>query len=124
MGILLVVCTILNWIGYHKIFKVYYLGNKSKSITNEIIWSMLGACFEVAIIMWIGEWLISVVVIIAFAIGIFLAIKEVYKLIKQAKDVFTKKDAIQSEAENVECQKEENKEDTECKKEENTEVDE
>lgn len=91
-GILLVVFAIINWVIYHKIFVVFYFGNKSKSIMNEIIWCLLIACFETALVMVLGQWALGIIFAILMIIGICLALKEMVKTFKEVKDTLVKKD--------------------------------
>ena len=90
LSILLLVFTIVNWIIYHKIFKVYYLGSISKGIWKETVVCFFVAGVETAIVMIAGQWILGIIFAIAMIIGIYFAVREMIKTFKQAKDLVAK----------------------------------
>ncbi len=102
MEIMLLVFTVINWVVYHKIFRVYYFGNAGQSIFKEIFGCSLVAVLEVAIVMTVG----GVVLPIVFVVGaIVLVIYTIYKIcngIKSGNDDVTEEEPEQRAMENNE----------------------
>lgn len=84
--------TFLNWFIYHKIFTVYYVGGVGKGLLKEIVGSFIVAILEMALFYQLGVYVIQIVIIIAFVIGIILVIKEIYQFIVKGKQQFVKKE--------------------------------
>ena len=84
--------TFLNWFIYHKIFTVYYVGGVGKGLLKEIVGSFIVAMLEMALFYQLGVYVIQIVIIIAFVIGIILVIKEIYQFIVKGKQQFVKKE--------------------------------
>lgn len=86
MGIALVALIILNWVIYHKIFDVYYFGGMRKSLTSEFIWCAIIACFELAIFITVGKWLLKGVILIAAIVAIVAVVFGVWKFFEKRKE--------------------------------------
>lgn len=86
-GVILVFLIILNWVIYHKIFKVIYFGSVSKSLGREFIWCAIAAAFEMAAIMYVGK---IVLILLLIAVGIIFAIWLIYKMYKLIKSISEK----------------------------------
>lgn len=86
-GVILLFLIIMNWVIYHKIFKVIYFGSVSKSLGNEFIWCTIAAAVEMAAIMYVGKIVLILLLIVA---GIIFAIWLIYKMYKFAKIISEK----------------------------------
>lgn len=86
-GVILLFLIIMNWVIYHKIFKVIYFGSVSKSLGNEFIWCAIAAAVEMAAIMYVGKIVLILLLIVA---GIIFAIWLIYKMYKFAKIISKK----------------------------------
>lgn len=86
-GVILIFLIIMNWVIYHKIFKVIYFGSVSKSLGREFIWCAIGAAFEMAAIMYVGKIVLILLLIVA---GIIFAIWLIYKIYKLVKNISEK----------------------------------
>lgn len=63
---------IVNWVIYHKIFRVYYFGNAAGNIMVELVLSFFAGILEVALLINF-KW--PVIVIAVIALLVFLAKK-------------------------------------------------
>lgn len=86
MEIALAILIGLNWLIYHKIFVVYYFGGMRKSLTKEFIWCAIAACFELAIFLTIGQWLLGLLIPIAIIVGIVILVRKVLGKGKKSKE--------------------------------------
>lgn len=64
---LLIFLAIVNWLLYHKIFRVYYFGNASGSIMVELVMSFLAGVLELALLVNFS-WVFVVIAVIALVV--------------------------------------------------------
>ena len=82
MGIILLILIGVNWVIYHKIFRVYYFGNVGQSIFKEIFGCSLAAVLELAVIMTVGGAVLGALPVVgAIGLGIY-AVYRVYEFVK------------------------------------------
>ena len=82
MEIMLLILIGVNWVIYHKIFRVYYFGNVGQSIFKEIFGCSLVAVLELAIIMTVGGAVLGALPVVgAIGLGIY-AVYRIYKFVK------------------------------------------
>ena len=86
-----IVLTFLNWIIYHKIFTVYYLGGVGKGFVREFVGSWILAMLEMALFYKLGGVLLKILVVVAMAVGLAFAVREIYRLYKDIRNLFKKK---------------------------------
>lgn len=94
-GIVLLALIALNWILYHKVFLVFYFGGMRKSLTSEFIWCAIAACIELALIMAVGQWVLTAVFVIG---GIILTIYVVHSIYKILRRLIKKVSATRTDA--------------------------
>lgn len=82
MEIMLLILIVVNWLIYHKIFRVYYFGNAGQSIFKEIFGCSLVAVIELAIIMTVGGWILGALLIIGVIALAIYVIYRIYKFVK------------------------------------------
>lgn len=68
MPIVFFVLVIVNIILYHKIFRVYYF-DVGKGLINEFICAVIFAILEIALFMWLGSWIVSLIVGVVSLVG-------------------------------------------------------
>lgn len=94
--LLFLVLVVINWIIYHKIFTVYYIGSVMKGLQREIVGSVFAAMVEMAIligvgklllgyIVGVGKWLLKILIILAVVVGILILIFSIIEKIKKVK---------------------------------------
>ena len=82
MEIMLLILIGVNWVIYHKIFRVYYFGNVGQSIFKEIFGCSLVAVLELAIIMTVGGAVLGALPVVgAIGLGSY-AVYRGYKFVK------------------------------------------
>ena len=73
--------TIINFVLYHKMFRVYYFGDLGHSLFKEIAGCAIAAAFELALIIWIGGFILKALIIIV----LIIAIIRIFKNVKSGK---------------------------------------
>ncbi|MBE5892219.1 MAG: hypothetical protein E7286_02435 [Lachnospiraceae bacterium] len=95
MIVWILILAVINWVIYHKIFRVLYF-DLGKGLVKEFICCFLVAAVEAALIVYVGGALIgllgsllagflNIVVWLAVFVGAFLIIRKIYRLFKKNK---------------------------------------
>lgn len=82
MGIILLILIGVNWVIYHKIFRVYYFGNAGQSIFKEIFGCSLAAVLELAVIITVGGAVLGALPVIGAIILVIFVVYRIYKFVK------------------------------------------
>ena len=73
-GVVVLVLTVVNFIIYHKIFTVWYIGSISQSIFKELLWSMIIAGFETVLLIHFAGFIIHILIVIVAIVAALIAI--------------------------------------------------
>lgn len=100
MGIILLILIGVNWVIYHKIFRVYYFGNVGQSIVKELFGCSLAAVLELAIIITVGGAVLGALPVIGVIILGIYVVYRIYKFVKSKNGEATGRETVQETVEN------------------------
>lgn len=89
MAVIFIALIIVNWIIYHKLFKVVYF-NLGAGLLREFLFCLFFAGIEIALFSAIGGAILPFIFTILFIIGGAIGIYELVKLFRDAAGLFKK----------------------------------